>query len=367
MLQTLDNVKVVDPACGSGAYLLGMLHELYALTNLLDTRAQTQTPKDAYHRKLSIIQSNLYGVDLDDFAVNIARLRLWLSLAVEFEGDTPEPLPNLDFKIETGDSLTSPDPSGGIEPGLHRELMRRYIELRRVYLNPPPGTDKAQLLRIIGTLKQDMIEWLHSSGQVTGFDWQVEFIDVFIDNGFDIILANPPYGVAVDDVLRNQYFNQRSPNEKGQSKDSYGIFIARGLQLLRPNGTLSYIVSDTWRTIKFHRPLRKRLLETTTVFHVLDLPSWIFDAMVNTCILTLSKTPPQENHTLIAGDLRAIEKDNWKALSDNLVAISGHGVDIQMETYARYTYKQSFIRTFSSIPIFISSPDLFLLMDNSLD
>ena len=53
-----------------------------------------------YQRKLEIIQNNLYGVDIDPFAINIARLRLWLSLAVDFAGDRPEPLPNLDFKIE---------------------------------------------------------------------------------------------------------------------------------------------------------------------------------------------------------------------------------------------------------------------------
>jgi len=181
LLAKLDNVEIVDPACGSGAYLLGMLHELYDLTSLLDTRAQTQTPKDDYHRKLSIIQNNLYGVDLDDFAINIARLRLWLSLAVEFEGDTPEPLPNLDFKIESGDSLTAPDPSGGIEPGLHRELIKRYVTLRKQYLNPPPTADKGLLLRRIEELKMDIVGWLHSSGPVMGFDWQAEFLEVFID------------------------------------------------------------------------------------------------------------------------------------------------------------------------------------------
>jgi type I restriction-modification system DNA methylase subunit len=370
LLAKLDNVKIVDPACGSGAYLLGMLHELYDLTSLLDTRAQTQTPRDDYHRKLSIIQNNLYGVDLDDFAINIARLRLWLSLAVEFEGDTPEPLPNLDFKIEAGDSLTAPDPSGGIEPGLHRELMRRYIDLRKVYLNPPVGTDKAQLLRIIDTLKEDMIEWLHISGPVQGFDWQVEFIDAFINGGFDIVLANPPYGGArkgpkVKDEVRNLYFNPRSENEKGQSKDLYGLFIARGLQLLKPAGTLTYIVSDTWQTIKSHRPLRKRILETTTVAHVLNLPAWIFEATVNTGIITLQKLIPREGHVLISGDLRGIEDGNWKLLSDNLVAVSGHGPDIQTTSYARYTYPQHIIKNFRNLSFFIGSPKLFQLMNET--
>ena len=111
LLSNLDSIKVVDPACGSGAYLLGMLQELFTLTKILDTRAQTSDPHNDYMRKLQIIHNNIYGVDLYDFAVSIARLRLWLSLAVDFEGDNPDPLPNLDYKIETGDSLTAPDPS----------------------------------------------------------------------------------------------------------------------------------------------------------------------------------------------------------------------------------------------------------------
>jgi hypothetical protein len=364
LLGKLASVKVVDPACGSGAYLLGMLQELFHLTSLLDTRAETVTPQDAYNRKLTIIQNNLYGVDIDDFAINIARLRLWLSLAVQFEGDQPEPLPNLDFKIEAGNSLTAPNPSVQIQPGLHRELMRRYVELRKSYLNPPPGTDKPLLLRRINELKEDIVGWLHAAGPVEGFDWQVEFLEVFLDGGFDIVLANPPYGVAVDDRTRNQYFNQRSNDERGQSKDSYGIFIARGLQLLREHGTLSYIVSDTWRTIKSHRPLRRRLLDASTVFHVLDLPKWIFDATVYTGIVTLKKTPPEPEHKLVAGDLRAIPDGDWKMLSDNLTAIAGHGPDIQTLACARYTYPQSLIRTYSNLSFFIASPDMYAIMSN---
>ena len=77
---------MVDPACGSGAYLLGMMQELVELqTALFNVGVDT---KGLYDLKLHIIERNLYGVDIDDFAVNIAMLRLWLSLAIEYEGDT---------------------------------------------------------------------------------------------------------------------------------------------------------------------------------------------------------------------------------------------------------------------------------------
>ena len=105
----LAEVTVVDPACGSGAYMLGMMHELVELQQTLFNVGVDS--KSLYDLKLEIIRRNLHGVDLDPFAVNIAMLRLWLSLAIEFDDDEPEPLPNLDFKIVQGDSLLGPDPS----------------------------------------------------------------------------------------------------------------------------------------------------------------------------------------------------------------------------------------------------------------
>ena len=88
----LAEATVVDPACGSGAYLLGMMQELIELqTALYNAGADA---KALYDLKLEIIQRNLYGVDIDSFAVNIAMLRMWLSLAIDYEGATPEPLPN---------------------------------------------------------------------------------------------------------------------------------------------------------------------------------------------------------------------------------------------------------------------------------
>ena len=111
----LDEVSVVDPACGSGAYLLGMMQELVELQTLLYSDKLRADAKDLYNLKLHIIQRNLYGVDIDEFAVNIAMLRMWLSLVIDFEGARPEPLPNLDLKVVCGDSLLGPDPSASVE------------------------------------------------------------------------------------------------------------------------------------------------------------------------------------------------------------------------------------------------------------
>jgi len=97
--RVLQNVKVCDPACGSGAFLVGMLHEIVSARRLLNHE------KDEYHLKKEAIQNCIYGVDVDPGAVEIAKLRLWLSLVVDYELKDIEPLPNLDYKIMCGNSL----------------------------------------------------------------------------------------------------------------------------------------------------------------------------------------------------------------------------------------------------------------------
>lgn len=95
----LANIKVCDPACGSGAFLVGMLHEIVMARRVLNPK------KHEYHLKKEAIQNSIYGVDIDPGAVEIAKLRLWLSLVVDYELEDIEPLPNLDYKIMCGNSL----------------------------------------------------------------------------------------------------------------------------------------------------------------------------------------------------------------------------------------------------------------------
>ena len=363
VLEQLSSMRVCDPACGSGAYLVGMLHELHELMRLLDTKSAEHTARDDYRLKQDIILNNLYGVDVDSFAINIARLRLWLTLAVEYEGEKPEPLPNLDFKIEVGDSLTAPDPHQGSQQIIVGELAKELREKTTKYMRTHHYGEKAALKKEVEEIQKQIASWVHAGAATNGFDWAVQFAEVFSDGGFDIMLANPPYGISCDDPLRFQYF-PKVKGEDRQSKDSYGLFVSRGLQLLRPGGILTYIVSDTWRTIRTHRPLRKKLLDETRVMHVIDLPAWIFDATVNTCILSTVKQPPAKSHQLVTGDLRNLPSRDWSTLDQNLVAISAHGPDCTTTTYARYTYPQNLIATYDNLSFFIGSPRLYGLMSS---
>ena len=268
VLDALRRVKVCDPACGSGAYLLGMLHELLDLRAALFQSRKLDSPS-VYQRKLEIIQTNVYGVDIDPFAVNIARLRLWLSLAVDFEGAKPEPLPNLDYKVEVEDSLLGPNPSGGLEMGFRKPLIEEFLRLKAAFLSAHHG-DKRSLKDQIEKVKADISSFTgHKKGQ--GFDWAVEFAEVFIDDGgFDIALANPPY-------IRQELIGSVKPKlEKAfpdvymGTADLYCFFYARTLEVLRKGGMLSLISSNKWFRANYGTKLREHIASTCNVHAITD-------------------------------------------------------------------------------------------------
>ncbi|MBX3295014.1 MAG: hypothetical protein KF762_04830 [Acidobacteria bacterium] len=127
ILNRLRSIRACDPACGSGAYLLGMLQEMLHIREALFAAAAIA--KDAqYEWKREIIENSIYGVDMDRFATQIASLRLWLSLAIE--SDEPKPLPNLKYKIGCGDSLLAPLESE-LQPDLHRRALIEQFRARK--------------------------------------------------------------------------------------------------------------------------------------------------------------------------------------------------------------------------------------------
>ncbi len=106
-IELLKNVKVCDPAIGSGAFPMGILYVLYYALHHLQSHAEPNKSFDSTKTKRDIIQNNIFGVDIEQGAVDIARLRFWLALVVDAEEPQPQPLPNLDYKIMCGNSLLS--------------------------------------------------------------------------------------------------------------------------------------------------------------------------------------------------------------------------------------------------------------------
>jgi hypothetical protein len=294
VLHALRHVTICDPACGSGAYLLGMLHELLELRTCLFNANQKLDAATSHARKLEIIERNLYGVDKDAFAVGIARLRLWLSLAVEYDEAAPPPLPNLDFKIECGNSLASPAPADvlGGDGELIGDTVREFRAKKAAYLNAH-SADKIALRTDIEALKTTLKGWLSTDGPADAFHWAIEFAEVFmptpavatltgefnlghelapaaIAGGFDIVVANPPY-VRMELIKpQKPQLRKRFPNVHAERADLYIYFYARAHQLLRPGGVAAFISSNKWLRAGYGELLRQHLLDAQAFRLVMD-------------------------------------------------------------------------------------------------
>ena len=288
VLHVLQTLRICDPACGSGAYLLGVMGELLRLRDAL-FQSKKVDPKSTYQRKLDIIQKNLYGVDKDEFAVNIAMLRLWLSLAVDYEDDTPEPLPNLDYKVAAGDSLTGPAPE---QIGLASHLIDQIQEHQAEYLVTHTDTEKQRLREVIAELKESLQEWQVSDDE---FVWQVEFPEVFQEGGFDIVIGNPPY--VRQELIRpiKPALKRLFPEVYIGTADLYVYFYKRGTELLRVSGILTYISSNTFLRAGFAKKLRVFFTDKMRLHRLLDFGSVpVFKAGVDTCIVLVENTPLSE-------------------------------------------------------------------------
>ena len=336
--QTLEAVTVVDPACGSGAYLVGMMQELVDLRVELYNQKLRQDARSLYELKLHIIQRNLHGVDLDPFAVNIAMLRLWLSLAIEYEGDKPEPLPNLDFKIVEGDSLLGPDPSETGQQGVLGYDGNAVNELRVLksrYMTESEPSRKTQLRGSITEAEATIREQLrHFAGADNALDWRIDFAEVIANGGFDIAVANPPYiQLQKDGGKLGNLYKPCGFETFARTGDIYQLFYERGCQLLQANGGLmAYITSNSWLRAEYGKRTRLFFSDRQRPQRWLDLGKDVFDsAIVDSGVLVLrtggsaspfpsvdldslpdSDVPPVDEHW---GETRPNGDSPWSVLS----------------------------------------------------
>ena len=280
----LSEVTVVDPACGSGAYLLGMMQELVELQTALYNVGVDE--KTLYELKLEVIQRNLYGVDIDEFAVNIAMLRMWLSLAIEYEGDTPEPLPNLDFRVVCGDSLLGPDPS----PENYGDLFRlrahsvavELAALKERYMSAT--TRKDEIKGAVEQLEDDLREALADTAAPLGaVDWRVTFAEVFDRDGFDIVIGNPPYvesrSSSISASLKEAYRAQ-TQRDWGSSlprgSDLLMYFFPRAAKLMRPGGRGLFITQNSWLNTDYGQKFQRFSIGRFSFSRIIDSDSRFF-------------------------------------------------------------------------------------------
>ncbi len=295
--QALAAIKLCDLAIGSGAFPVGMLHEIVQARLALDTRLKRGTT--AYDLKRHAIQESIYDVDIDAGAVEIAKLRLWLSLVVDEEAyDAIQPLPNLDYKIVQGNSL------GKVEKNLFNvHLFADLDALKRRFFDETHPREKTKL-----RVQIDQLIGLLTSGQ-QDFDFEIYFHEVFEGGGgFDVMVGNPPY--VRQEKIRDlkPLLKQTFPEVYAGAADLYVYFYAQGVRILREQGTLAYISINKFMRAGYGKKLR-RFLRTQTSLHTVidfgDLP--VFDATAYPVIVITRKRKPGSEDTLLALNVDSLD------------------------------------------------------------
>ena len=354
---SLLNVKVCDPAVGSGAFPLGILNEIVRLRDNLSSYmiiqndlgiidfselTEEQKQRDIYSLKLLTIKNSIYAVDLELSAVEIAKLRLWLSLIVDYDNEEePKPLPNLDCKIVQGNSLVdefegTPLFSNKVIKNSMRknaakvniqqnmfgeaadihiqeafgfdevkddktdEVFEQIISLQKQYFNAHESTLKKSIKSKLESLQYRMVEEslknnssklekfkeLEKRKKKPWFIWQLEFYDVFKDNngGFDIIIGNPPYKTyglrdnANLTVELKKYYVRKFINSAEYKINLYPMFMELAYSLGHTNSIISYIVPDSFLVGKYFSKIRRLILKESSIVDILLIKAKVFES-----------------------------------------------------------------------------------------
>jgi Eco57I restriction endonuclease. len=290
----LANIRVCDPAIGSGAFPLGMMHEIIRSRNTLTTYLSDEPERNNYNFKRHAIQNCLYGVDIDPGAVEIAKLRLWLSLVVDEEDIRQiKPLPNLDYKIVCGNSLL------GVEKNLFNlKLFNNLEKLKSLYFSETNATKKQEYKSQIDGL----INQITTNNE--NFDFEVYFSEVFHENGgFDVVIANPPY-VSVKGISENEKAALSKIFVAGAGRfNLFTLFLEKGHKLLKENGILTFILPEGLYSNIEYRHIRKYILDHTSIILVNLFSDRVFEAAVDTSIISFMNKRCQDNQFNVFRDL----------------------------------------------------------------
>ena len=300
LIEALKEVKICDPAIGSGAFPMGMLNELLHCHEVLSNQHNNRTDI-----KKSIIKENLYGVDIEKGAVDIARLRFWLSIVVDEE--TPSPMPNLDYKIMQGNSLIESFKGIDLSKLTYEKedktdkgdfslfddeknrLQKTVSHLLASYYSCSDHDRKVKLQQEISETINKQLESQSYKSEILAqlkdinlaennrfFLWHLWFSDVFArksKSGFDIVVGNPPYigekgnktifqPVKGDVHLKDYYIGKM---------DYFYFFFHLAFNLLCPNGVVTFITTNYYPTALGARKLRADIKKRMVIGSLLNL------------------------------------------------------------------------------------------------
>jgi type I restriction-modification system DNA methylase subunit len=297
-LEALNELRILDPACGSGAYPMGMLQLLLKVYDRLDPALG----KDTYAMKLQIISNNLFGVDIEPMAVEISRLRAWLSLVVDLEVETKKikPLPNLDFRFVCANSLIPLDLNDAMMFGEDPELGLKLEEIRKQYFTTENLAKKKKHRSAYEKLIFSDVSLFGESRRTAQlksyhpFDTSMSasFFDpehMFGCRDFQIVIGNPPYvkkehlDETVIKELELCYHEGPSNRKKSWSDDLYVHFIFRAFDLVSVNGVVSYITNDSFLGLSSKERARNVLVDSG-LSQIVLCPPETFSATIYTSV-----------------------------------------------------------------------------------
>ena len=352
LINHIDHLKILDPACGSGAFPMGILHKLVFILTKLDPQNRRWKEKQIakaneipdstirekviedieqafeqneldYGRKLYLIENCIYGVDIQPIAIQISKLRFFISLIVHqnidnsLENRGVRPLPNLETKFVAANALLGIKGAGDFtlrDPRIE-EKEKELAEIRRSYFMARTPKTKAKYRELDDQIRHQISEILKCGGFPSESAeklaiWkpyeQNTFADFFeaewmfgISNGFDICIGNPPY-------VRQEQIKEFKPIFKSQYDcytgvaDLYVYFYEQGLKLLKNKGILCYISSNKYFRSGYGEKLRKFLANQSTILQLIDFgDAPIFTAIAYPSIIIASKEQPENHQTRV--------------------------------------------------------------------
>ena len=321
--EKLKSVKICDPAIGSGAFPMGLVNLLSKLYSAL--RLST----DAAVIKRHIMEQNIYGVDIEKGAVDIARLRFWLAMIVE-EKD-PIPLPNLHFKIMQGNSLLESyqgvdlSDMTKVKP-ITRNLFDSDVSERETlvadlkkYYETSDHTERDRLFNdIIKNVRRQLFaknitlpQGMDPSANEEFFLWHTWFADVFVNGGFDIVIGNPPYlkegraSKAIFGAVKD------SPYYQGKM-DIWYMFACLGIDMLKPDGNLCFIATNNWVTSSGAKKLRQKINTDAQIIQLCDFKDYMIfkTASIQTMIMQFKKNKAAQTYQFDLRNLLGTELEN---------------------------------------------------------
>lgn len=299
--QKLSRIKICDPAIGSGAFPVGLLHELVNAMLVLKPHlsydylteklkgfgfTHQESISDSryiYRLKRHIIQESIYGVDIDSSAIDIARLRLWLSLVVDEDDLDPiETLPNLDYKIVAGNSLIGLPGQGADR---YPQVCDELETLKKDFYDITDDAKKKELRKKINDKIQEVLDTASNfEGYTIDFDFKLFFSEVWYKkkskddpkperDGFDVVIGNPPY-VRVQNLKHSEIdFYKANYQFAWRRIDISILFFELGLKIVSKSGILNYISSNQFISTEYGRSARKILGKNRAVNKMVDFGS----------------------------------------------------------------------------------------------